>query len=566
MENAPIVCGLCSKTSANVTCVCTDPGLALCPVCTLTHLTSAGTHIIRSGPIVALANEVCSLCRRVEAFTICCCQPDGVMLCPLCVPKHLEKGIWHQQVPIQAKAYFQTPNYFDKLKVREKSIFDGMKELEGNLLTITECEEVLLTKTELAIEDIRKYQERMRAELKAIRAMTEAALIDAKKEVAEHFYQDPYEPVSLLTQSLWNYQPGSLQLFAYTVEDKYIVRIRKELPQSKEVEEVYENKEELESSELLLQEEEFEAISQEDVSEKELEQLENVPQGEQSEDISQEDVLEKESEQLEKVSQGEQSEDISQADVEEEEQEKSQKERDLESVYAPTLYLLNSASIISYNVHTEEYSDIYLTRTIKVSVTTAYCLTDNGTLWICGGNDPCTSTVYEVNWSSGEVQARKAMLYCRAGHAVLQYKNCIYVFGGFNAYIMDKCERYVLALKSWEKRASMISPRCYFNPCSYLHYVYLFGGDNTALAEVYNIGRDVFTNILLTLPIAGPASALLVKGTTIAIVQESMVTYWDLGSSKTLADHLESPWGNACPVYWKDYIYIPQDHIQLLSA
>jgi len=357
MEKSETFCGLCSKSRATVMCVCRAPGLSLCSACTLTHLASVGTHVIRTGPEAPLTNEVCSTCKRVEALTICCCKSEGTMLCAACLSGHLEKGTGHQQVPMQAKAYFRSPNYFDKLRAREKTISDGLKELEANLLIITDCEQILQSKTEAAIQEIIKYRENVLAELKVSREEAEHALVEARKQVAEHIYQDPYEPATQLTKSLWNFQSGNLKLFSYTLEGKYQVNISKSQPKLQQV-------------------------------------LIQPPQ-------SWADEYEEEEE-------------------EEEEEEKIVSEESNESIPSPILYIIKPKTISCYNVVAGLYSrDIDLSRTIKVNQTTAYCFLDIGTLWVCGGSSPYTNFVYEIDPSSGEVSNRSSMLMSRGGHAVL---------------------------------------------------------------------------------------------------------------------------------------------------
>jgi len=407
---------------------------------------------------------------------------------------------------MQAKAYFRSPNYFDKLRAREKTISDGLKELEANLLLITDCELILRSKTEAAIQEIIKYRENVLAELKVSREEAEHALVEARKQVAEHIYQDPYEPATQLAKSLWNFQSGNLKLFSYTLEGKYQVNISKSQPKLQQV---------------LIQPPQNWAYEYEE---------------------------------------------------EEEEEEEIVSEENDENIPSPILYIIKPKTISCYNVFAGLYSrDIGLSRTIKVNQTTAYCLLDTGTLWVCGGSSPYTNFVYEIDPSSGEVSNRSSMLMSRGGHAVLQYKNCIYVFGGYDGQPMSHCERYVFSIRDWEERENMIRPRYYFNPCSYRQFVYLFGGKQTVQAEMYDIGVDCFTALDLSLPQSGATCAVLVEENKIAVIQKTGMLYWNIYWRETegeeqLIENLENCWGNASPIFYQDCIYVPHSRIQILRV
>lgn len=444
------------------------------------------------------------------------------MLCVTCLPGHLEKGTWHQQVPMHAKAYFRNPNYFDKLKAREMTTSEGIKELEDNLNTITECEQVLRTKTAAAIEEIIKYKENTLAELAARRVEMEAALLTARNEVAEHLYEDPYEPTSQLSKSLWNHQPGNLKLFEYTTEGKYEVKITINEPK-------------LQPDPPPLSEGDEESEEYEEENE----------EGEEGREEYGEEI-----------------------DYEQED-ESSSEEYDIDSL-SPILYIIKPNIIGCHHVHAQSTSKfVTLQSTIKVNQTTAYCILTSGSLWVCGGNYPYTSLVYEIDPLDGEVYSKEPMQLPRGGHAVLQYKNCVYVFGGFDGELISHCERYVFSVKSWESRAYMITPRYYFNPCSLRQYVYIFGGKGTNLAEMYNIGTDTFTALSLCLPESGQTSAVFLNESKIAIIQKGVMTHWDEGqedSEEYEIGSIDSCWGNACPIYWEGCVYIPHTRIQVLDA
>ena len=534
------LCGVCSQAPDQVLCLCQTPGLPLCSGCILPHLTTTATHIIRTKSEATPTNEGCSLCNRVKAGTICCCVSTGVMLCAACLLVHLENGFGHYQIPIQYKRNLTHPDYIVKLRTREKTISEGLKELEDNLTVISECEQALLTRTEAAIQNIVQYRNTTLTKLIAIKEEVKNMLKMAKKEVNEHIYEDRYEPRDTVAVALWGYQEGCLRLFSYTTDGEYQVTItQSETKNPNLIESDTEQNAEIEES--------VEIEGNEEVEEE-------IADSEELEVNSENDKLAEKSD-----------EEVDESD------EKDDSEESDRTKSAPGLYVVTSTHLNTYSSFNECYShETALSRTIQVSTSSVYCLIDPDLIWVSGGNDPCTRLVFEIKIETGEVRNRKGMMMARWGHGMLQYnKNCVYVFGGANKHPLKDCERYVPALKKWEKCAKMMNARYYFTPCLHANNVYLFGGKGTANLEVFYIGTGQFEELPIKLHAAKPTAAVVIGG-EIVIFQKKRRYYWDIDAKTCIwvagEDVNEECWSCACAVYWNSCVYIPRDEILVFSA
>ena len=517
-------CEECQQSASAFTCECKAAGVGLCSACILGHLALQGTHVIST--LAVECKELCSVCNRREAGSICCCLRQGTVLCFLCAVQHFELGIEHRLLPLRAKPYIGQRNYAERLRVREMTLLQGLKELEANLDTINTCEESLIKRVDNTIQDIISYRDTTIEELKAIREEIQALAITARKEIDEHLYEDSFQPQDQLTTSLWNFKEGNLQLFTYREEQLYKVRIihnQPTLPPDSSCT--------------------FPSVIEVNIPSSSFQLLS------MSLDSSRPPI---DSPTLEESHSYVPVFDYSHAG----------------SDSAITIYTLSPRYIDSFNVVTERQESTVLSKPLEISTTSAYCVLNYGTVWVCGGDSPFSRLVYEIEPIEGFVHDRPSMLNMRFAHAVLQYEENIYVFGGSDGRPMKHCEGYALSAEKWRNCASMITPRSFFNPCVSLEFVYLFGGRNTNQGEMYDVLEDKFTSLPVLLPLTGCASALFVDESHIAILQTGIISYWnceDEEMSSWSVEHLSSPWGSASPLLWESKVYIPRDTVQVVA-
>ena len=136
----------------------------------------------------------------------------------------MDLGIEHFQVPLRAKPRLGAENYVERLKLREISLLQGLQELEGNLKTIDNCEESLIKRVEMIIQDNSSYKDRTIGELQASREEIQALAATARKEIATHLYKDSFQPQTQLMKSLWSFEPGNFELFQYSETEQYQVK------------------------------------------------------------------------------------------------------------------------------------------------------------------------------------------------------------------------------------------------------------------------------------------------------------------------------------------------------
>lgn len=509
-SGSSIICGLCKTSPAVCCCACTTPLTPVCPACMPEHITSPLVHDVRSlpdpprpTPLPEVFNEFCTVCKSAIPEAICCCEEDGVRICGRCIGNHNMKNLSkvHILLPIKARKYIKTPGYLERLRSRQISLESGMKEANANLQNLDKCMSELTTRIESALAAIQKYKQEQFAEIQRIKADLERTIAAARKEVEDHIYEDAYQPREAVAQAMWDFHPGTLVLFSYTPVDLYQVNIIWEGPK--------------------------------------LHQKPHIP-----------------------LAQLNSTTNATPSSTPKDQSPRSAASADVLST--SSLLRLTPSSLSYYNLTTRNFGRVIpLSPQIAISHMSSAALLPTGKIFVCGRDHPYSNLAFEIDPQTGISTALSPMHTPRFAHAVLPYKNCVYVLGGSGTTgFLKSCEKYISSNRQWTRISDMLNARDFFNPCQLRQFAFIFGGRNTANCEKYDIGNDLFVDLRVNLPVEGHAVAVMYENNSIVVLQSGIICTWTLGSTEVAVTRNKAVpgtvWGSMSPIRVGRDIYISQ--------
>jgi hypothetical protein len=407
----------------------------------------------------------------------------------------------HILLPIKARKHIRTPGYLERLRRRQISLENGLKEANMNMQTIDKCVSELTTRIEATLAVIQKYKQDQFAEIQRIKAALERTIAEARKEVEDHIYEDMYEPREAVAKAMWDFQPGALVLFSYVPVGQYQVNISNEGPKlpSKPV----------------------------------------IP-----------------------LAQVNLTTNATPTSTPKDQSPRSAASVDVPSTSA--LLHLSSSNLSYYNLSTHSFGRaVSLQPQIATSQMSSATLLPSGKVFVCGRENPYSNQAFEIDPQTGISIALPSMRTPRFAHAVLAYKNSIFALGGSGSTgFLKSCEKFVYTNQQWTGLSDMITARDFFNPCQMRQFVFVLGGRNTNNCEKYDIGNDMFADLRVKLPVAGHSVAVMIENSTIVVLQSGTVSRWTLGNAEVAVTRNKAVpgtiWGNMGPVRVGRDIYIPQ--------
>lgn len=370
-----------------------------------------------------------------------------------------------------------------------------------NMQTIDKCVSELTTRIEATLAVIQKYKQDQLAEIQRIKAALQRTITEAKKDVEDHIYEDMYEPREAVAKAMWDFQPGALVLFSYVPVGQYQVNISNEGPK--------------------------------------LPSKPAIP-------LAQVNLT---------------------TNATPTSTPKDQSPRSAASVDVPStsaLLRLTPSNFSYYNLTTQKFGRVIPLRPqIAAGQMSSAALLPSGKIFICGRDHPLSNQAFEIDPQTGISTTLSPMLIQRFGHAILPYKNCVFVFGGsgYDGHLKS-CEKFVYPNQQWTRLSDMLTGRDCFNPAQMNQFVFLLGGRDTISCEKYDIGNDMFTDLRVKLPVAGHSVAVMVENSTIVVLQSGTVSRWALGNTEMEVTRSRAVpgtiWGNMSPVRVGRDIYISQ--------
>jgi len=376
-----------------------------------------------------------------------------------------------------------------------------MKEANANLQNLDKCMSELTTRIESALAAIQKYKQEQFAEIQRIKADLERTIAAARKEVEDHIYEDAYQPREAVAQAMWDFHPGTLVLFSYTPVDLYQVNIIWEGPK--------------------------------------LHQKPHIP-----------------------LAQLNSTTNATPSSTPKDQSPRSAASADVLST--SSLLRLTPSSLSYYNLTTRNFGRVIpLSPQIAISHMSSAALLPTGKIFVCGRDHPYSNLAFEIDPQTGISTALSPMHTPRFAHAVLPYKNCVYVLGGSRTTgFLKSCEKYISANRQWTRISDMLNARDFFNPCQLRQFAFIFGGRNTANCEKYDIGNDLFVDLRVNLPVEGHAVAVMYENNSIVVLQSGIICTWTLGSTEVAVTRNKAVpgtvWGSMSPIRVGRDIYISQ--------
>lgn len=113
------------------------------------------------------------------------------------------------------------------------------------------------------------------------------------------------------------------------------------------------------------------------------------------------------------------------------------------------------------------------------------CMLSTGNLFICGGRSNFSEEnrlnlkylhrAYIIKLPSFTTELLPNMITSREDHAVIQYRDSVYVFGGFNGRVLTSVEEFNLTTRHWEVQPEMSKGISNFNVCIVKNKIFIPG-------------------------------------------------------------------------------------------
>lgn len=473
-------CGLCSSERVSCMCACTSPQLQLCTACILPHLSTPGTHVMKSissAPSVpsqliadASANELCSLCLSGLAENICSCERSDAVFCVKCVPVHTSKVQEEEHVvlPLKARSFISRPGYVNRLKKRQNSLQQAINVVSKSLLSIETCKSQLHKRIDAFLKVVAQYEKTKNGELTSYENLLQGCLKQITSEMSENIFNDDYVPLSEFANLVWACALNHEELFNYKTQGKYRVKFDMSLNSNLSFTQV------------------------------KLTKKQKIPK--QSARIFP----------------------ISMTHV------------DSVDTRGPLDASRTLARILDGHLYLYDCETWSCLKKIEVSETitslSSVLFLPNGNIFISGKENPASASAWEICSESGQVMQISDMLTPRYGHGTIYSSGIIYVLGGtsLSGYTAN-CEALETDNKQWSRLASLQQARDFFNPCLYEHFIFVIGGRKTSLCERYSIPQNTFAFLPFQAPKSAQCTAVLSNNSILYICRKTVIK-WSLQS------------------------------------
>jgi hypothetical protein len=139
---------------------------------------------------------------------------------------------------------------------------------------------------------------------------------------------------------------------------------------------------------------------------------------------------------------------------------------------------------------------------LRVSNWSASVLLKSGEVLVCGGHEPqYTADTHRVEVETGVVEKLGDMKGPLSCHGLVQYLGWVYSFGGYlDLCTLPRAERLSLSQGQWHSLPPMLTARRCFNPVLISHLIYLCGGADTHLCELFDPCTEEYTPLPFALP------------------------------------------------------------------
>ena len=474
-------CGLCSSESVSCMCACTSPQLHLCTACILPHISTPGSHVMKSFSAVPSkssqltpdipANELCSLCLSGLAENICSCGKSETVFCVKCVPIHTSKAQEEEHVilPLKARAFISRPEYVDRLKRRQISLQKAIGIVSKSLLSIETCKSSLHNIIEGFLQKVTQYEKAKNEELASYESLLTGCLKQISSEISENIFNDDYAPLSEFASSVWACALNHETLFNYKPLGQYRVKFYKSL-----------------NSNLSFTQAKFTKKQSKQKGPKRPARI--LP--------------------------------ISTTPI------------DLVGSRGPleasrTLARVLDGHLCLYDCETWSCLKRFEVSEAITSLSSVLFL-PNGNIFISGKENPASASAWEICSDSGQVMQISDMLTPRYGHGTIYSSGIVYVLGGTSLLgHTANCEALEMDNKQWSRLASLQQARDFFNPCLYEHFIFIIGGRKTSLCERYSIPQNIFTCLPFQAPKSSQCTTAL-SNNSILYICRKIVMKWSL--------------------------------------
>lgn len=110
--------------------------------------------------------------------------------------------------------------------------------------------------------------------------------------------------------------------------------------------------------------------------------------------------------------------------------------------------------LVTFDLPSLTPRETVLNTDFKFKSASAWCNLPSGEVFLCGGVRQLKGATYYkeailINPSTAEVQPLPSMQVQRCRHAVIHYKDSVFVFGGYNDKLLKSCEKFEVLSNGW---------------------------------------------------------------------------------------------------------------------
>mmetsp|Transcript_35867 Transcript_35867/g.55020 ORF Transcript_35867/g.55020 Transcript_35867/m.55020 type:complete len:258 (-) Transcript_35867:558-1331(-) len=158
----------------------------------------------------------------------------------------------------------------------------------------------------------------------------------------------------------------------------------------------------------------------------------------------------------------------------------------------PRIFYLEQKTkfIYSYKIMNYMTQAIMIQNKMNIPENTRYGITSKGSLYMTGGfaNDQFSKETYLLDENRSMFKQLHDMFNARADHAVLLFRDNLYVFGGMSyrdderggqpfVQSLNTCEQFSTSSKKWMMLPNFENPRQAFSVCHFnFKYIFIIGG------------------------------------------------------------------------------------------
>lgn len=236
-------------------------------------------------------------------------------------------------------------------------------------------------------------------------------------------------------------------------------------------------------------------------------------------------------------------------------------EAQVTSSSSTVLPVLTATAIRKFDYENEMWlAPILLSRAIEISSQSSWLFIDQGKWLFACGRYPSGACAYLIDANVGAVEQQPSMKQRRCEHGLAIFQNNIYVFGGLDSpKYLKSCEKFSLTEHTWTTLPDMQEARDCFNPCVLKGDIYIIGGRNARMAELFNLMTETFRKLRLVLPRSDMTACVLMGSSLIALQSDSAYEWDTTAEVPALRKYhlaLGETWSNTPPIHSQGSIFL----------